>query len=253
MTSKLAALVMCTVAAANVFATGAQSPNATATSTIVSDYVFRGQRLAGTSVQPMVEFVSESATLALSGNAALQTKPTDVARSEVDLFGSYRFALSPRVGLRLGGTLYFYPEAPGRYRRSIAEPNVALDYTIGGVRITPTCYYDLARKGATFEASAAVALPLKNFGIELDLAATVGTYRLRDAFNGRESDTKLTGDYWLLDASMPWQITASARITIGVSYAGGANSSVQQRALPLVGNPLVAQRCVFRVGYTHMF
>lgn len=256
MTSKLAALVLCSIAAANVSAASAHSaPSPTFTSTLVSDYLFRGQRLGGLSLQPAVDLSAGGSIAGISANFPVKDKVADQSDPEFDFYASHRFSLNDEWRLILGFTFYVYPNAPTRagYYRSVFEPNIAFSYTVAGVRITSTCYYDVTREGPTFELSGAVALPLKTLGTELDLAASVGDYRLRDGIKNAAPEKKLSGSYWSLGASVPFQITTSSNIRIGVSYNAGFNSYFKPGAAPRTKNSLAARRVSTQVGYSLSF
>jgi hypothetical protein len=225
----------------------------TATTSVVSANVFRGQRLAGVSLQPTIEAVGGPASAGIAASAALQHRPSDVAEFETDLFAGYRWPLSGRVGLRPGFTAYFYRGAPANYRSAVIEPNLALDFTVGAVRFTPVYYRDLTRNGSTVELNAAVALPLPTLGTELDLTLTAGTSHLNDAFSAAAPKAALRGDYGQFDASVPWQITTHAKITLGLSYVTATNAHLQPRSGPRVGNPLATERAVVRLAYSYAF
>ena len=256
MTSKLAALVLCIIAAANVFAASAHyAPRTTLTSMLVSDYLFRGQRLGGLSLQPGFDLNTGESLAGISANFPVKDKVADQSDPEFDVYASHSCSLRDEWRLIPGFTFYVYPNAPTRagYYRSIFEPSLALSYTVAGVRITSTCYYDFARKGPTFELASALALPLKTLGTELDLAASVGDYRLRDGFKNAAPEKKLSGNYWSLGASVPFQITSTSNIRIGISYSAGFNSHIKQGAAPRTGNPLAARRAIAQVGYSLSF
>lgn len=256
MTSNLAARVICSLAAAGVFAARAHSaPSATLTSTLLSDYLFRGQRLGGLSLQPAVDLNAGSSAAGISANFPIEDKVADQSDPEFDLYASHSFSLKGEWRLIPAFTFYVYPNAPtsAGYHRAIFEPSLALSYTVAGVRITSTCFYDATRKGPTFELAGAVALPLKTLGTELDLAASVGDYRLRDAFKNTGSKKSLAGNYWSLGASLPFQFAASSSIRIGVSLSAGFNSHIDQGGVPRTANPLAARRAVAHFGYSLSF
>ena len=92
------------------------------------------------------------------------------------------------------------------FTRPRFEPNIALNYTVGALKITPKLYYDLVLKGPTAEINGAFAVPLKDAGTELDFAGTVGTYKWTAAAADSSPDVKNWGNYWLLGVSMPFQI-----------------------------------------------
>jgi hypothetical protein len=229
------------------------APEFTASVAAVSDNVFRGQRLAGVSVQPMLEWSAGPASGGLSTSVALQHRAIDVAEVETDVFAGYRWRLSPAWGIRPGATAYLYRGAPAGYRRAIFEPNLAIDFTVGAVRFTPVYYHDFSRQGSTVELNAAVALPLRSIGSELDLTLTGGSYRLDDAFSAPLARTTLRGDYWQCDATVPLQLTQHAKLTFALSYIAAANAYLQPQGSARVANPLATHRVVVRLGYSYVF
>ena len=255
-TCKCTALIITSIAGMSGFAPMLQSaPSVTLTSTLVSDHLFRGQRLGGFSFQPAIHLNGGDSVAGISASIPVDGESADRPDPEIDLYASRTFALHTSWRLTPGFTLYAYPDASARsgYDRAIFEPNLALSYTIPGVRLTSTYYYDLTRKGPILELAAAIALPLKKFGTELDLAASVGEYRLRDAFKNATPTKRLSGNYWTLGASVPFQITSTSSIRIGVSHSAGFNSLIQQGATVRTGNPLAARRVVAQLGYSLSF
>ena len=255
MSIKLAAAVMCYTTAVNVFASPQFIPATTLTSALVSDYLFRGQRLAGLSLQPAVELNTGESVAGIAANFPVRDKDASQSDPEVDFYASHSFSANDEWRIAPGFTFYTYSHVRTRigYFRSIFEPSIALSHTVAGVRITATCYYDLTRKGPTFELTGAVALPLKTLGTELDLTANLGDYRLRDAFKNALSRKKLWGNYWSFGASVPFQITPASNIRIGVSYNAGFNSYIKHGAAPRTKNPLAARRASAQVGYSLSF
>ena len=54
------------------------------------------------------------------------------------------------------------------------EPNIALNYTVEGFKITPKLYYDFVLRGPTAEVTGTYAIPLKDMGTELDFTGQFG-------------------------------------------------------------------------------
>ncbi len=138
--------------------------------------------------------------------------------------------LTNTVSVVPGFTAYTYPNAKrndGFYSATF-EPNVALNYTIGGVRLMPKLYYDFARKGPTAEFTASFAVPLKDWGTELDFTASAGTYLWKDAIADRNPAVKNWGDYFLAGVSLPYQISKDSRVMIGWAYTTGSHNFLKQ-------------------------
>lgn len=253
---KLAAFVMGSIAVANIVVARVHSAQiATLSSALVSDYFFRGQRLGGPSLQPAVDLNVGEFNAGISAIIPLNDKVANQSVPEFDFYASHHFSLKDKWRLIPGIAFYGYPHAPAGagYQRSIFEPSIALTYTVAGLRITSTCYYDITRRGPTFELAGAVALPLTTLGTEVDLAASVGDYRLRDAFRNAAPTKRLSGNYWSLGASVPFQITSTSSIRIGVAYTSGFHSHIKQGASPRTVNPLTARRTVAQCGYSLSF
>lgn len=228
--------------------------NTTVTLTGVSQYMFRGQRLSGESFQPAIEFSSGRAAVGIWSNIPFDEVP-GVSDPEIDLYGSYNIPITESLSVVPGFTWYTFPDAPTAqgFYRSTVEPNIALNYTIAGVKLSPKFYYDVRLEGPTYELTGTYALPLKTIGSELDFVATVGTYHLREAVNGSRPATKGWGDYWLVGVSMPYQVSTAGKVILGFAYTEGSNAYGKQGTLPKVENTLAVGRGVVSLSYSHAF
>lgn len=226
----------------------------TVSMTAVSQHMFRGRRLAGFSFQPAVELNSGNWGLGCWNSIPLR-KVSGSPDPEIEIYGFYTVAIKDGLSLVPGFTGYVFPGAAtdAGFHRSTFEPNLALNYTIQGVRFTPKIYYDLVARGPTYELALAYALPLARFGTELDFTANAGTYHLRDVVNRANPGTKAWGDYWLVGVAAPFQITRISKVTVGVAYTEGRNGFSKQGALPQVPRSLVAGRGVLTIDYSLSF
>jgi hypothetical protein len=235
---------------------GSRAVSVTATGSLVSQYMFRGLRLSGGGVQPAVEATAGDLTLGAWSNWPFDgDKVPDSSNPEIDLYGSYAFALSKEANVAPGFTLYWFPDAPtnaGFYKNTF-EPNIALNYTFQGVKLTPKFYYDMVLDGPTYELTATCAVPLKDFGSELDFIATAGTYKWKDAANKTSPDVKAWGDYWLLGVSMPFQFAPNQKVTVGFAYTEGRRAFTKQGSRPRATNPLAIGRGVASISYAYTF
>ncbi|ACB77671.1 hypothetical protein [Opitutus terrae] len=231
------------------------APEVSVTSTLVSDYVFRGHRLGGASVLPAVEVSAGGLIAGLSSRIPVEGPGRNEPGAELDLYASKGFTPAAAVRLTAGFSVYVFREVAvnSGYRRTLSEPNLALSYTLAGIRFTSSCYYDLSRKGPTFELVADVALALTKLGTELDLAATIGGYRLREATDVGTSSTRIGGGYWSLAAFLPYQITSASKIQIGLTYSAAFDSYIQQAATPRTTHPLSTRRVALKLGYSISF
>lgn len=264
MTKKLL-IALLSIAAVGTVGTRAQAPAAapatapsysvTANATAVSQYMFRGQRLGGPSWQPSVEVAAGDFTAGLWSNLPFKDKVANSSDPEFDLYGSYTVAINKDLNVVTGFTYYVYPKAPTNagYYRSTIEPSVAVNYTVGGVKLTPKIYYDLVLEGPTYELTGAYALPLKDLGTELDFTAQIGTYIQRDVANDINPSYKTWGDYWLVGVAAPFQITKESKLTVGFAYTEGRDAYYKQGSSPKTVNTLAVGRGVVTVSYSYSF
>lgn len=236
-------------------APAAPSVSFTATGAVVSQYMFRGQRLNGAGFQPTIEMAAGDFTAGIWGNFVLDDKVPDSSDPEIDLYGSYTMTLGKDLTLVPGITAYIYPKAPtsAGFYRSTFEPSVALNYTVEGVKLTPKIYYDTVLKGATYEFTAAYAVPLKDIGSELGFTATAGTYKLTEFANNTTPNVKAWGDYWLVGVSMPFQLDKNSKLSLGFAYTEGRNAFTKQGGLPKSNNTLAVGRGVATISYALSF
>lgn len=228
----------------------------TAGAAVVSQYMFRGLRLAGAAVQPSVEVTAGALTVGAWANTPFDAdKVPDSSDPEIDLYGAYAIPVEGSTTVTVGFTSYHYPKAPtdAGYYRSTFEPSLALSGTIDGVKLTPKVYFDTVLKGFTYELSAAYALPLQGIGTELDFLATAGTYKWKDSTNHAPADVKTWGDYWLLGLSVPYQLSREARVSLGLAYTEGRNAYTKAGTLGRAANPLAIGRAVVTLGLAWTF
>lgn len=233
----------------------APSFSVTVTPALVSQYMFRGQRLSGPSFQPAVEAAYGNLGLGVWSNFPIKDKATGASDPEIDLYGYYTITVNDSLSIVPGFTFYTYPNAnlgAGFYRSTI-EPSIALNYTIAGVKFTPKAYYDFTLDGPTLELTVAYAVPLQSLGTELDFAATYGEYLQKDVVRNGVPQTKAWGKYWSVGVSMPYQITKNSKLTVGFAYAKGEDSFVKQGTAPKVANSLATGRGVISVSYAWTF
>ncbi len=234
----------------------APAVSVTASASVVSQYMFRGQRLGAAALQPAVEIAAGDLTAGVWASTPFDgDKVPDSSDPEIDVYGSYTFKLSDAATLVPGFTSYHYPKAPkslGLYKWTF-EPSVALNYTVQGLKLTPKLYYDFTLEGATLELTAFYALPLKDIGSELDFVATAGTYKLKEAANDVSPAVKAWGDYWLVGVSMPFQISKESKLTAGFAYTEGTNAYTKAGNTPRSPNGLAVGRGVVTVSYSYAF
>ena len=225
------------------------------TASYVSQYMFRGQRLDGQSFEPSVEADYGNWALGVWSNFPWLDRVPGQSNPEVDPYGSYTYSVDDSLSVQPGFTVYTYANAPtdeGFYR-STFEPNVAVNYTVDGVKITPKIYYDVVLKSLTTELNAGYAVPLRDIGTELDFSGTIGNYFMHDAVNDAEPRVKATGNYWLLGVSLPYTINKATKLTVGWAYTEGTGAYSKQGSLPRVDDPEAVGRGVASASLTYTF
>lgn len=174
---------------------------------------------------------------------------------EVDPYASYTLAVTKAFSAAPGITFYTYPRVPAGkgYYSSALEPNLALEYTVAGIKLVPKAYYNLARDGAIYEFNAISAIPLTGLGTEVDLTGTIARYALHDFVKDSLPKVEAEGGYWLLGAAVPVQVSKRIRLTAGWAYTAGTDATLQRGARPKAPNPMAAARGVATVGLSYAF
>jgi len=203
-----------------------------ATPSWVSEYMFRGQRRAGSSFQPQVEANSGGFAGGVWASWPTAARVEGQANPEVDGYASYTVPIEPNLSLQPGITVYDYAHGSGT--PSAVEPNLALNWTADGVRLSPKVYEDLTRHIVTGEINAAMAVPLRQIGTQLEFGASLG------AFSGRGTRE----DYWLGQVTLPYQLSQHARVSAGYGYSEGFSGTRV---------PLQASRGVVTVSLAYAF
>ncbi len=227
----------------------------TLTASTLSHYAFRGVRRGGLSFQPSLEYDTGKLGLGIWTNAPLKDKVAGQSDPESDFYGYYAMELTNTLTVAPGFTAYTYPgvkQCDGFYSATF-EPNIALNYAIHGVRLTPKLYYDFQRKGPTAELTASFAVPLKDWGTELDFNATAGTYLWKDAVAGKNTAVKNWGDYYLAGVSLPYQVSKDSKVQIGWAYTTGSHNFLKQGTAGKIRNAAAIGRGVVTLSYSVTF
>jgi uncharacterized protein (TIGR02001 family) len=226
----------------------------TVTPSYVTNYMFRGQRLGGSSFEPTIEYDSGNLGVGVWMNIPIADKVPGQSDPEIDPYGYYTFTLNDQMSVVPGFTLYTYPRAEGSkgFYTYTFEPNIAFNYTMGIVKLTPKLYYDVILKGPTAEITAAAAVPLKDISSELDLTAQYGAYFLDNAAKDTNPDVKAYGNYYLFGVSMPFQI-GKTKVTLGYAYTNGGDAFFKQSGSPRVPNTSAAGKSVGSVSLSWTF
>lgn len=225
------------------------------TSAVASQYMFRGARLGGGSFQPSAEYDAGATGLGVWASFPLKDKVTGQSDPEFDFYGFYSMEVGKDVALAPGFTIYTFPDAKknkGFYKERF-EPNIALNFTLVGLRITPKLYYDMVLKGPTAELTAAFAVPLTDLGTELDFTGTIGTFKSKNYAAETTPDIKNWGDYYLIGVALPYQVTRNSKFTLGWAYAKGSNNFLKQGTASRNPNSAALGRGVLTLSYAITF
>jgi hypothetical protein len=227
----------------------------TLTECICSQYMFRGVRLDGISMEPNLEYDQGNLAVGVWSNFPLRDKVPGQSDPEFDIYGTYKIETIKDVASVVPGfTWYNYPravKANGFYKYTF-EPNVAFNYTVSGVTLTPKLYYDLVLKGPTYELNAAYTVPVKEANSELDFAATVGTFDWTSAIPDAKPEVKNKGSYFSFGATMPFVPAKDAKFTVGVAWVKGFSNTFEQGGSK-VDNTAAVSRVVVTLNYAISF
>ncbi len=232
------------------------APTVTASVATVSQYMFRGQRLGGLSLQPSLEvggMAGGGLALGIWASKPLSGRIPGVSDPEVDFYGSYTTTLGDNLTFVPGFTYYFYPNLSNLVHKATFEPSVALNYTISGVKLTPKVYYDLTLAGPTWEISGSNSVALASLGVTVDLFATFGTYKLTDVAKDTSPKVKNWGNYFSAGFSIPFQISTTSKLSLGWAYHEGWGNKFKQGNAPQASNTLQAVRGVASINYSLSF
>lgn len=231
------------------------SLSTTITATYVSQYMFRGQRLGGEAFQPEIALSYGNWAFDVWNSDPISAKVPGQSDPEIDPQGSYTFAINDSFAIIPGFTWYNYPSAPTDqgFFKSTFEPNLALNYTVAGVKLAPEIYYDVVLKGPTYEFDAYYTIPLKDINSEIDFTGTAGTYKITDAVKGSSPKTKAWGDYYLIGFAMPYSLTKALKLTAGWAYTKGTDAFFKQGSFPKSANTAALSRGVATVTLGYSF
>lgn len=154
----------------------------------VSEYVFRGVSLGGSSLQPSTEISTDiGITVGVWYSAGLGAD-SSVQADEIDLYASYSLPLEGFISAEVGGTYYHYPQSGALFE---TEGGRAGSYEVYGsvglndVPLSPvaTVYYDFTLESLTLEGSVGHSLNLPREGWSADLGLTVGHVDFDNSFD----------------------------------------------------------------------
>jgi len=193
--------------------------------TYVSDYVFRGVKLADASIQPSVE-ASYGDFYAGAWHSDAVSQSIAFFDSETDLYAGYNLAINETFSADLGVTRYTYN---GGSQDDSTEVFAGIK---ADVLLSPSVYYyhDFDLEVSSYIGSIGHSLPIAKLGVSLDLSATLGYIQ---SPGGDGSDYT----YWGVGAAVPYKLSETAKLTGAVNY-----TSLDRHA------PVDQDQVVFSVG-----
>jgi conserved hypothetical protein, proteobacterial len=169
--------------------------------TYVSDYVFRGEKLADASIQPSVEATYGDFYAGAWHSSELSHNDGD---TETDLYAGYGLKINDTFSVDFGVTRYTYS---GGSQDDSTEVYVGVS---ANVLLTPSVYYyyDFDNETYTIEGSVGYSLPIDAINASLDLSGKVGHV-------GAPGDDRT---YFVVGAAVPYKLSDTATLTAGVDY-----------------------------------
>lgn len=179
-------------------------------------YVFRGVELARQSFQPSVEVGVGNFAAGLWTNQPI----LDNTDNEIDFYAGYSASLSDTWSLDVGGCLYYYPEldASSGADNTTFEPYIGITGTVGDVSPGLYLYYDLTLKALTVEGQLGYSVPLSPAGASLDFSLNLGRV---------DPDAGSGYTYYSIGASVPFKLSESGTLTLGINYAHNSISGIE--------------------------
>lgn len=174
-----ATLLFATAVSSTAFAQDNDGINPSSTISSVSEYVFRGTSLGGSSLQPSTEIGFDFGLTVGAWYSAGLGADSSVQADEVDLYANYSLPIDGPISLDVGGTYYHFPQSGALFE---TEGGAAGSYEVYGsvglsdFALSPsaTVYYDFTLENLTLEGSIGHSLPLPRPGWTLDLGLTGG-------------------------------------------------------------------------------
>ncbi len=186
----------------------ASSYSITADIPYVSNYVFRGTKIATGSLQPSLKL---SAGAAYGGIWFSEPLNSDYD-NEIDFYGGYNFALTKNWSLDVGATYYYYPElisSPGSHSGTF-EGYAGLTGTLtGALTGSVYVYQDFTLKNTTVQGSLGYSMPIDS-KVSMNVALTVG---------GVKVDQGPDYAYYGAAVTFPWKVSDQGTVTTGFNYA----------------------------------
>jgi hypothetical protein len=224
----------------------AEQPALTITPAFVTDYMFRGVRLAGPAFQPTAEVAYGSLRAEFWATTPLKNGDDPAYAPEFDPRVAYAVQLSESISLEPGIIGYVFPNArssDGYYDFTI-EPFLSLNWEQGGWLLTPTVYYDAMLEGPTFELAAEYELPFKLGPCSFQLSAAVGSYSWKNVEKNARPAVENWGSYYRFALAIPIGIGPHLNLVPGVAFEEGFSNYFKSKGTPREPNPDAISRVV---------
>jgi uncharacterized protein (TIGR02001 family) len=186
--------------------------------TYTTQYFFRGVLQQKSAFQPSVTFAQGPLSLGVWTSQALESKSTAWSQgNEVDLFGSYSFALAEGYTASVGGTYYYYMSA----RPSLGEPKdtyesaLSLSAPLGPLAGKVSYFHDFVLKSDTFQFDLGYSKPLADGAAQFDAAAYYGLNDIGDGNGDLPGKAGFDYAYYGVTAAVSGKI--SEKLTLKVS------------------------------------
>jgi uncharacterized protein (TIGR02001 family) len=173
--------------------------------TYVSDYVFRGTKLADASIQPSVEVAYGDFYAGVwYSDAISENNATALFDSEADLYVGYTRPLTEIFSADLGVTRYTYNGG------SQGDTTEAFAGIKTNLFLSPSVYYyyDFDLEVSSYIGSIGYKLPIPKLGVSLDFSALLGYIQIP----GNDYT------YWGAGVALPYQMSDTAKLTAAVNY-----------------------------------
>ncbi|HLP02133.1 MAG TPA: TorF family putative porin [Opitutaceae bacterium] len=175
----------------------------------VTNYVFRGQEIARSSLQPSVEIAYDGFYAGVWSNVPLRKEHDGDVSKEIDLYAGWTPKLTDNLSADVGLTYYWYPWLDGTGNDDSIEAFGGLNLTLGNITPAVYVYRDLDLDVTTVQTSVGYSLPLTTLGTSLDFNATFGAVFPDDG-------EKYC--YYSAGVSLPYKLSDSLKLTLGVTY-----------------------------------
>lgn len=190
--------------------------------TYTSQYVFRGLKRAGNSLQPSVEVTVQDFYLGLWTNQPV-TKNQD---NELDVYAGYKYKVNKNLSVEGVGTYYWYPEANGWLTRRSWEAGIGATYALRGITTSVYYYHDFTLESNTLQGSVGYSLPLEAIGASLDFTGFYGAVDIGNWTPRAPGKVHESYNYYGVDASLPYKLSEKATVTLGAHWAHNDNLPV---------------------------